>query len=61
MLRIETESFVWKTLMNILHAFNIMQNVFVQISAGVDGGPRSQICTRLTLRSAPILHQGNIE
>ena len=28
-----------------------------QISAGADGGPRSRVCARLTLRSAPHRHQ----
>ena len=35
---------------------NLPDGRFVEISASADGGPRSQVCARETLRSAPHRH-----
>ena len=47
---------LWKTYMSCCDFYS---SLYVKISAGADGGPRSGVSARLTLRSAPIDTSGN--
>ena len=43
----------------VIHFYSLDMNFDKYISASADRGPRSRVCARLTLRSAPIETIGN--